>query len=171
MASEISIVARIFGKALSWGKQKLRDKEKNHKDFFLPYYNEVEQVLQRHRECAQWLKQEERSYFDVADDEFLEAADDEPNQRMRLLYSKAYAASGNRNLGDMSVEITNLANRVEGTVDSSLLDCLREYATTCNQAHLSGDYASIELPCKNLLDLTRDLKAKIPTVHDGAEVQ
>ncbi|HDY8036077.1 TPA: hypothetical protein ACGUOS_000909 [Vibrio vulnificus] len=171
MASGASIIARVFGKAFSWGKQKLRDKEKNHKDFFLPYYNDVETVLQRHRECAQWLKQEERSYYEMPDDEFTEIVDDEPNQRMRVLHPKAYAASGNRNLDEMSAEITNLANRVDGTVDSSVVDCLRDYAATCSQAHTLGNYASIELPCKNLLDLTRDLKAKIPTVHDGAGVQ
>lgn len=171
MASEVSIIARMFGKAFSWGKQKLRDKEKNHKDFFLPYYNEVEQVLQRHRQCAQWLLKEECSYLEMSDEEFLDSVDDEPNQRMRVLHPKAYAASGNKNLDEMSVEITNLTNKLDGVVDSSLIVCLREYAATCSQAHTSGNYASIELPCKNLLDLTRDLKAKIPTVHDGAGVQ
>ncbi|PSU36194.1 hypothetical protein [Photobacterium lutimaris] len=167
MASEVS----TFGRIISWVKQKLRDKEKNHKDFFLPYYNEVEEVLERHVQCAQWLHKEERSYFDLADGEVPANSSDELSERMRLLYPKAYISSGSRNLEQMSVEVTNLANKVDGTVDRSIVECLRDYATTCSQAHKSGDYASIELPCKNLLVLTRDLKAKIPTVHDRAGVQ
>ncbi|BBM67081.1 hypothetical protein VA249_37270 [Vibrio alfacsensis] len=151
-------------------KQHFRDKERNQKDFFLRYYEDVEQVMERHKTTIMWVNEEINSFVHV-DEEDMPAMLKELEEHNKQVFENAFKASEGNNFHDMAVEIENLIAKHDGVLHESLILALKEYAKDCYEAHKLGEYHFLEDPSKNILVLVRDLKGRIPTVHGDAIVE
>lgn len=166
----IKPITTIVKAAVSKAKQLLRDKERNQKEFYLRYYEDVEQVMERHKTVIVWCNEEINSYVHVADED-MPAMLEELEQHNTQMFENASKASDGKNFHDMAVEIDNLIVKHEGVLHDSLIDALKEYARDCYTAHELGEYHFLADPSRNILDLIRDLKGRIPTVHAGKVVE
>ncbi|MEZ8346397.1 hypothetical protein AB4456_03555 [Vibrio splendidus] len=170
MGIELKSITRIFSFLYSKTKQHFRDTERNQKEFFLPYYNEVENVMERHKACIRWLNEEVNSYCHVAEED-MPALLEEIDQHNKQIFNNAFKTGDGKSLQDMAVEIDNLVVKHEDIIHASLIDALREYSKDCYTAHQLGEYHFLVDPSNNILALVRDLKGKIPTVHANQIVE
>lgn len=167
---EWKIIASLMGKAAGKVKSLLRDKERNQKEYFLPYYGEVESVFTRHLVVITWLNEENNTCFYSSEEEMLEQME-QLDDHNKEIFKNSHQASDGKSLLEMSVEIENLVVKLKGVVEPSLILSLEQYAPLCREAHEIGEAHFLQEPCQNILDLTRDLKGNIPTVHRKAQVQ
>lgn len=170
MAVEFKSITKLFSFAYSKFKQHVRDTERNQKEYFLPYYNEVESVMERHKACIRWLNEEVNSYCHVADED-MPALLEEIDQHNKQIFENAFKTGDEKSLHDMAVEIDNLIVKHDGILHDSLIDALTEYSKDCYIAHDLGEYHFLADPSSNILVLIRDLKGRIPTIHASQVVE
>ncbi|MCG9661214.1 hypothetical protein [Vibrio mediterranei] len=151
-------------------KKVVREKEKNQKDFFLPYYSEVEDVLSKHLPVITWLNREVTTFSHGSEEEMI-AQIEIIEEHNKEVFEAADKASEGKSIKDMAQEVENLVIKVKGTVDQSLIVSLEQYIRDLYEADNISEYHFLQDPCQNILDLTRDLKSKIPTVHSDFEGQ
>lgn len=156
--------------ALNWLKNKLREKEKNLKDHFRPYYQEIEDIMVRHVQIVNWLAQEQNSFGSSTEKE-AEEQYEELQAHNEKVHENAFKASSGANLEDMANEIENLIAAKSDVIDSSLIKSLADYRDLCMEAHHLGEYHFLLAPCRETLKLTRECKAQIPSLHGDCIVE
>lgn len=148
----------------------LREKERNLKEYFLPYYAEAEAILSQHLIVITLLNQEVTSFSYTTEEDMCQQMDAIEAHNNEVFDAAAHAAQG-KSIKDMAREVENLVIRLKGTVHSALIVSLEQYARNLHEAHEIGEYQFLQNPCQNILTLTRDLKAKIPSIHENSDIQ
>lgn len=161
---------KFFLSVFNWVKTKLREKEKNLKDHFRPYYQEVEEVMVRHVQTVNWLAQEQNSWCSSSEDDGAERYEELQTHNEKV-HDNAFKASSGASLEDMAYEIENLIASKSDVIDSTLIKSLTHYKGLCLEAHSLGEYHFLLSPCQETLKLTRECKAKIPTIHGNKIVE
>jgi hypothetical protein len=156
--------------ALNWLKNKLREKEKNLKDHFKPYYQNVEDVMVRHVQIINWLAQEQNSWFSTCDDDGAEQYE-ELEAHNKMIHENALKVSGGTSLEGMANEIENLIAANSGIIAPKLINSLLAYKGLCLDAHQLCEYHFLLAPCHETLRLTRECKAQIPSLHGNCPVE
>lgn len=151
-------------------KKVVRDKERNLKDYYLPYYIEVESILSTHLPVITLLNQEVTSYLHTTEEDMIQQLEDIEAHNEEVFDAAAHAAQG-KSIKDMAREIDSLVIKLKGTISTSLIVSLEQYARNLYEANEIGEYHFLQSPCQNALNLTRDLKANIPSVHSNTHVQ
>ena len=151
-------------------KKVVRDKERNLKDFYLPYYIEVESTLFTHLSVITILNQEVTSCSYTTEEDMFKLMEGIEAHNNELFDAAAHAAKG-KTIKDMAREVDSLVIKLKGTINSSLITSLEQYARDLHEADVIEEYHFLQAPCQNTLNLTRDFKANIPSVHSSTHVQ
>lgn len=168
------IIVDQLPKLAAWAfnlfKSKLREKEKNLKSHFKPYYQDVEDIMVRHVQIINWLNQEQNSWCSSNDDDGAEQYE-ELQAHNEIIYENASKASGGASLEDMANEIENLIAAKSNVIAPKLIKSLANYKGLCLEAHQLGEYHFLLAPCQETLKLTRECKAQIPSLHGDCTVE
>ncbi|SGZ20453.1 hypothetical protein [Moritella viscosa] len=167
---KLKILFSALRTAKSFAQKHLRNKERNQKDYFLPYYENIEKVVEKHITVIHWLNEEVNSYS-YTDQEDMYSVLDEINKHNDEIFKRANNAADGATLEDMSIEISNLRIKYQGCIHDSLSVSLEQYAADCMEAHQIGEAQFLLPRCKGILELIRDFKSNIPTVHKESVIQ
>ncbi|KAB7704653.1 hypothetical protein GBN32_17430 [Plesiomonas shigelloides] len=151
-------------------KRHLRAKEQLQKEYYLPYYNEVETILSQHITVISWLNEIVTSYSYTTDDDMHLLMEEVRAHNLEVTNAAEQAAQG-KSIKSMAREIDNLVIRLNGTIDPSLITSLQQYAKDLYDADEINEFHFLQDPCQNSLNLTRDLKARIPSIHSNSNIQ
>ncbi|WP_421261375.1 hypothetical protein [Aeromonas jandaei] len=163
----LSTAKFIFDKA----KKTLREREENLKIHYAPYYLNVEKILSKHLAVITWLNEHISSYCSsLNDDDMCQQMIDIKEHNEYVSEAASKSANG-MTVRDMQVEILNLVTSLQGVVYPSLIESLNQYSEDLREADHLGQYDFLTERCQNTLNLTRDLRAKIPTIHKESAVE
>jgi len=166
----LKTVFSALHKVKSFAQNHLRDKELNQKNYFIPYYENIEKVMEKHVTVIHWLNEEVNSYS-YTDQEDMHSVLDEISKHNDEIFKRANNAADGATLEDMSIEISNLRIKYQGCIHESLSVSLEQYAADCMEAHQIGEAQFLLPRCKGILELIRDFKSNIPTVHKKSVIQ
>lgn len=118
-----------------------------------------------------WLNEHISSYCSSLNDDDMRQQMIDIKEHNEFISKEASRSANNMTLKDMQIEILNLVTKLQGVVSPSLIESLNQYSEDLRDAHYLGQCDFLTAPCQNTLNLTRDLRAKIPTIHKKYEVE
>ncbi|MCF5904931.1 MULTISPECIES: hypothetical protein [Aeromonas] len=152
-------------------KAMLRERETNLKAHYAPYYLSVEEILSRHLIEISWRNKYISSFSSSSNDDDMRQQMIDIKEHNDFISEAASKSANGMTLNDMQIEILNLVTKLQGIVSPSLIESLNQYSEELRDAQYLGECDFLTDPCQNTLNLTRDLRAKIPTIHKDSDIE